>query len=250
MWMYRSSVTPLKKSKKMKRFIRIATALAIATIMLSSCLKDTVVMYNYSSMGSLKGGVFTSDDGDIIEIVENQTNLDLAKDQSRIYVVMDILSRVEGTENKFTSSIKGWEIPTTKSGIDRSTAATELRTDPVSIHQAWLGGGYINALIIYPFKKDSKVEHDINLVIDRESAAKDTLFLSLSHDAKGEVFNIETNNEGFVLGSSYYSFVVDQIKTTRYKYLCFEWDWYETDDYGNPYPGHDRHYKQAIKLAE
>lgn len=231
---------------KMKRFITVTAALAAAAAVLASCLKDeNIVAYNYTTIGSISGSVFHGDGGETIDIVEKEFSSAL-EDEERVVAVFDVLERLSDVENHFTGRLKSYTLPLVKNSIHRSSVTEPLGSDPIGFRQPWISGGYLNLVFSYPYRPSSEVKHEINLVVEKESAARDTLYLTICHDAGGET--LESGIPSLQLGSGYASFVVDELKEHSYKALTFEWNWYETDTYGNPFTNEPRHYKESLML--
>ena len=213
-----------------------------------SCKKDPTLQYNNLTMGNVTEGVFTSDQGNIFNVVEQDMacygRLDTMK---RAIILCDVLNQITGgQENEYdvrltamypvrvkdiildgkvediTPNAKENSGESTEEGTDEGTDQNVYREDPVTISQVWISGGYINMYVTLPYKQSSKTIHEINLI---KIETKDGYAFRLVHNANGETMTDSTMYD-FVEGGGYFSFPISSIITEEEARVRFEWKWY------------------------
>ena len=210
-----------------------------------SCKKDTTLQYNNITMGNVTEGIFTSDQGNIFNVVEQDKacygKLDTMK---RAIILCDVLNKTTGgMENEYDvkltamsqvrikdivldGKIEDSTAPNAEENTGESTAEgadqNVYREDPVNISQVWISGGYINMYVTLPFKQSSKTIHEINLL---KMETKDGYAFRLVHNANGETMTDSTMYD-FVQGGGYFSFPISSIITEDAARVSFEWKWY------------------------
>lgn len=213
-----------------------------------SCKKDSTLQYNNLTMGNVTEGLFTSDQGNIFNVVEQDRacygRLDTMK---RAIILCDVLNKTTGgLENEYdvrltamspvrvkdiildgkvediTPNAKENSGESTEEGTDEGTDQNVYREDPVTISQVWISGGYINMYVKLPYKQSSKTIHEINLI---KIETKDGYAFRLVHNANGETMTDSTMYD-FVEGGSYFSFPISSIITEEEARVRFEWKWY------------------------
>ena len=141
-----------------------------------SCKKDTTLQYNNLTMGNVTEGLFTSDQGNIFNVVEQDRacygRLDTMK---RAIILCDVLNKTTGgQENEYdvrltamspvkvkdiilddkvediTPNAKENSVESTEEGTDEGNDQNVYREDPVTISQVWISGGYINMYVTLP----------------------------------------------------------------------------------------------------
>ena len=78
----------------------IAIAAGLTVLAAASCSKDDTIRYNNATMGNVVNGKFTSDQGNIFNVVEQNCagKLDTMK---RAFVICDVLSQSEGSTTEY-----------------------------------------------------------------------------------------------------------------------------------------------------
>lgn len=215
-----------------------------------SCKKDTTLQYNNLTMGNVTEGLFTSDQGNIFNVVEQDRacygRLDTMK---RAIILCDVLNKTTGgQENEYDvrltamSPVKVKDIildgkveditpnakensgESTEEGTDEGNDQNVYREDPVTISQVWISGGYINMYVTLPYKQSSKTIHEINLI---KIETKDGYAFRLVHNANGETMTDSTMYD-FVEGGGYFSFPISSIITEDEADVRIVWKWYRT----------------------
>lgn len=213
-----------------------------------SCKKDPTLQYNNLTMGNVTEGVFTSDQGNIFNVVDQSCygRLDTMK---RAIILCDVLNKTTGgLENEYdvrltamspvrvkdiildgkvediTSSAEENNGESTEEGTDEGADQNVYREDPVTVSQVWISGGYINMYVTLPYKQSSKTIHEINLV---KTETKDGYEFRLVHNANGETMTDSTMYD-FVEGGGYFSFPISSIITEDEADVRIVWKWYRT----------------------
>ena len=226
----------------MKYIFRIVIAALAASLFLTSCKKDDTIRYNNVTMGNFVDGKFVSDQGNEFTIVENLSGTEI-NNISRAIMQCDVLKKVEGTENGYEVRVHILSKVLDKKPVEKVAAAEDpekLVTDPITIQQLWISGGYINMYVLfeiqtYPEKPEKK--HMVNLVFNQEEIGKGTYNLELRHNAFGETLSAakdEEKEDGSVqvqsseliqwgLAGSYVSFPISELITEQKATLKLYW---------------------------
>lgn len=207
----------------------IAAFLCLAAV---SCKKDNTIQYNNATMGNVVNGTFTSDQGNIFNVAEQNCTgrLDTMK---RAFVICDVLNKTaNGADNEYDIRLNALASVLTKDIVAVGAEAAEevYVEDPVHIEYLWISGGYINVYVMMPFKVGSKTAHMINLV-QQPSENEGQYVLRLCHNAYGETMT-ETNSHEFVLGGGYVSFPINTIMQEEEADLKIKWKWYQSTGAG------------------
>ena len=177
------------KKEKMKRITKVIIAIAagITALAAASCTKDNTIRYNNATMGNVVNGKFTSDQGNIFNVIE-QTCQGKLDTMERAFVICDILNNTEGTENQYDVRLNYLASVLTKNAILGSgiTEENELTNDPILLQTYWVSGGYTNIYLAVPVAVDSKVKHTINFIYDDAEQTEGTYTFSIRHDNNGE----------------------------------------------------------------
>ena len=176
-----------------KSIIIIATG--ILAIAATSCKKDDTIRYNNATMGNVVNGIFTSDQGNIFNVVE-QTCPGKLDTMKRAFVICDVLSEKAGTENEYEVRLNYISSVLTKDAIFTSSLTKEMVNDPIVLQSYWVSGGYLNIYFAIPVVSDSKVVHYINFEYeDNASEAEGTYTITVEavdtaiHGVEAEVEN-------------------------------------------------------------
>ena len=176
----------------MKLTGKVITLIISAAAALASCAKDDTIRYNNLTMGNIENGVFTSDQGNIFTVVENNSKGKL-EDMKRAIVLCDVLKKVDGKSNEYEIRLNDMAEVFVKAPITAAEAATDpdkTVEDPICIDQCWISGGYLNLYIMYNQKSGSTQKHMINLVLDESASSTGKYELSLRHNSFGD--NLES----------------------------------------------------------
>ncbi len=200
----------------MRKMIFALVGLATLLVSANSCKKDTTIRYSNETMGNVVNGIYTTDQGNIFNIVEQGCpgKIDTMK---RVYTVSDVIRKTaEGEENEYDIRLHYIIEPLDKPMVIKSEATEEeleeIGDDPIDLVRGWFSGGYINIIFQTEFKKDSKVKHFINLVVDDSKTEDGKLFLELRHNAYGETnAGLSSSNRDIIIGSSLATFPISNI---------------------------------------
>lgn len=214
------------KDMKIQSKLHIILAAALMCLGAASCKKDTTIMYENLTMGNVTDGIFTSDQGNIFNVVEYEGNLyeELLKTE-RAYTLCDILRKtVGGQDNEYDVRLNAMARVLAKDIVTLEDEKTEeiLKEDPIDIKYCWFSGGYLNLYIEFPVKAGSETSHKINLI--QQETLEDYRF-RLTHNAYGET---RENNPGvtFITGGGYVSFPINKVIKENNAEILLEWTWY------------------------
>lgn len=198
---------------------------AIVSSAAVSCQKDDTLYYNNLTMGNVVDGRFVSDQGNIFNIVEQTCEGEIEK-MTRAIVLCDVLNETDGAEKEYDVKMTNLRSVLEKNPVHISQATSEeiAVIDPVNIEELWYSGGYINMLISFFAKTDSKVEHEINLVYDKNEDGSYTF--NLRHNADGELATVDNVSVMRQVGA-YVSFPLKDAVPENEAVLKFRWNWYE-----------------------
>ncbi|MBO5498557.1 MAG: hypothetical protein J5990_04090 [Bacteroidales bacterium] len=209
----------------MKRLTKafIVIAAGIAAIAAASCSKDNTIRYNNATMGNVANGKFTSDQGNIFNVIEQtcQGKLDTMK---RAFIICDVLNNTEGIEGEYDVRLNYLAPVLTKEALPASGITEENKpaNDPILLRNHWISGGYINILLAVPIVVDSKITHTINFIYEDNAQSDGAYTFTISHDCNGEVFN-ETNESRIEFAYAYVSTPVASIIKEKDARIILKW---------------------------
>lgn len=195
---------------------------AILALSATSCNNDETLMYNNSTLGNYIDGTYTSDQGNIFNIVSQECSGRIDT-MYRVLTVCDVLNRTEGgKENEYDVRVTFMKEILVK---DIVTLGTEVEEevkveDPINIENIWLSGGYINMIISFPFK-DVSISHMINLV-QQESEEAGTYSFRLTHNAFEDAIK-DNIAVGYGVSGGYVSFPINSLMTEEEAILNITW---------------------------
>jgi hypothetical protein len=112
----------------------------------------------------------------------------------RVLVNFEILSDKEANKNIYEVSVNGFYNLLSKPVVresfilqDEQARRDSIGNDPFNDVFAWFGGDYINIDFEVFHSNYSDVKHMINLIYDDTRSSSDTLYLTLRHNAYGEL---------------------------------------------------------------
>jgi hypothetical protein len=190
----------------MKRIILNLGLGLLMVFMFSSCLDDKNDMY--VSYGVIRNVVSNSnyeiltDKGNTLMVTKSNTSQEIA-DGKRVMVNFEILSDKKKSEKEYEVKVNGFynllSKPLVKESFileDETARRDSIGDDPfIDIH-AWFGGDYININVETYYEEFSNQKHMINLVYNDTIASADTLYLTLYHNAYGEVPGLRSLYKG------------------------------------------------------
>lgn len=210
--------------KKTSRLI-IWAAAGIMALCAAACQKDDTLRYNNATMGNLVNGTFISDQGNILNVVDQACTgkLDTMK---RAFIVCDVLKSTEGVSNGYDVRLNYISHVLTKDALLSTELKDSLANDPLILSDLWISGGYINMYLIIPVNKDSHIKHMINLVHDQEGGKSGEYDFLLRHDASGEILKEDNTSNDMVLAGAYVSFPVSSLIKEDTATINVKWNSY------------------------
>ena len=147
----------------MKKFLIL---FAVALIGMSACNvdpKDEFIIYNDTELCSIVDGKIITDNGLTYEIVENNTEANLAE-YNRAIIVCDILKLNE--DGSYQINLKSITKIQIKDYTDASTLPEGVIPTgyPVSPQSIWFSGGYLNVGFSFYLKVNSSTVHNIDII--------------------------------------------------------------------------------------
>ena len=195
---------------------KILLATFAALIALTSCKEDPTLYYNNVTMGNIDGDYIVSDQGNTFEITEDLVKIDLSKfEYGRVILSCDVLKEIG--DKRYSIRLTNIASVLTKPVVDANSITSETDKvnvdNPIIIKDLWYGGGYINMLLQFAVKSDSKIAHLINLVYNgvetNDEGLKNYTF-SLRHNAFGEI-PTEDDVENYTSSYGYVSFPIAEL---------------------------------------
>jgi hypothetical protein len=206
--------------------INKATSILTAVILglsAMSCNNDETLLYNNTTLGNYVDGTYTSDQGNIFNIVSQECK-DKIDTMYRALTICDVLKKTEGgKENEYDVHMTFMMEILVK---DIIALGTELEDDvkvedPINIERLWISGGYINMIISFPFK-DASVKHMVNLV-QQESGEAGTYSFRLTHNAFEDAIK-DGEVAGYEVSGGYISFPINSLMKEEEATLKISWN--------------------------
>lgn len=209
----------------------MAAMLGAATV---SCQKDDTIQYDNPTMGNIVDGTFTSDQGNIFNVVE-QNCLGRLDTMKRAFVVCDVLKKTAGgADNEYDVRINQIANVLVKNAVPAEEADEETMVeDPVHIEYIWISGGYINMFVMFPIRTEGSGSHMINLVYEgeiSETPAKDgvgSYRFTLRHNSFGDKIDHESSYQ-YVLSGGYVSFPMSTFISEDKANIRIDWLWHKS----------------------
>ena len=162
-----------------------------------SCLNDNEdirvsygVIQNVHSSNNYE---ILTDKGNTLKVTKSQTIHTIENDK-RVLVNFEVLSDKESNKKIYEVSVNGFYNLLSKPVVyesfilqDEEARRDSIGNDPFSQIYAAFGGNFINIDFKVLHANYSNVKHMINLVYDDTRADADTIYLTLYHNAYGEV---------------------------------------------------------------
>lgn len=219
-----------KNTLKIMRKIILGLTAALFVLTAASCSKDNTIRYNNASMGNVVNGQLVSDQGNILNVVEQscQGKIDTMQ---RVFMVCDILSKTAESEYDVRMHYLTEVLTKTPLAMSEVTDEKLLKDDPLLLTDLWISGGYINIYMTVPIIESSKKKHHINLVYDNTVQKDGEHTFHIHHNADGEVLSDDiVNNSNMKLAGAYVSFrIADLIKENSAK-LKIRWCSYKAEN--------------------
>ncbi len=204
----------------------IGLAAAIAGLAAVSCnkIEDNTLRYDNITMGNIVDGVFTSDQGNVFNVVEQTCAGDL-NEMERAFIICDVLKRTGEEKNEFDIRLNYIADVLTKDAVPVSEIENieTYMNDAVILQGLWISGGYINMYLAIPIKRSNGEVHELNLLHEKKGNVYE---FQIRHDAKGEVLKLNGDNSDMVLANAYASFPVSEIITEEKANMRVIWNAY------------------------
>ena len=185
------------KNSFMKRNVFLVSFVLLSLCMFFSCLDDnenTYVSYgvirNFNSTNNYE--IFT-DKGNTLVVTKTGSS-QFIENGKRVLVNYSILSDKDKDKKVYEVSVNGFYNLLSKALVyesfilqDEEVRRDSIGNDPFNRLYAGFGGEYINIAFDFWFDSYSNQTHLINLVYDDIRADADTIYLTLYHNAYGEV---------------------------------------------------------------
>lgn len=212
----------------MKIITRTIIFIIAAVAALTSCKQDDTLQYNNITMGNVVNGTFTSDQGNIFNVVEKNCD-GILENMKRAIISCDVLKKVDGTDNVYDIRLNQMAEVLTKSPISKETADADTTTateDPIGFENIWISGGYINMYAVIEVKSLGTMQkHLVNLVLDEKESEKGKYVFILRHNSFGE--SIVHGATGISLSGNYVSFPITDIIKEDSAEITIKWKWYK-----------------------
>ena len=213
----------------MKILNRTLIFLTAAVAALTSCKQDETLQYNNLTMGNITAGTFTSDQGNIFNVVEKNCTGNI-EEMDRAIILCDVLKKVEGTDNVYDIRLNQLAEVLAKKHVTKTVADADADMsveDPVSIQDMWISGGYINMYVVFEVKTlGSMTKHLVNLVLDEKESASGKYEFTLRHNSFGE--SLTHNATGVTLAGSYVSFPISEFIKENSADITVKYKWYKS----------------------
>lgn len=211
----------------------IYLAAMLAASLVTSCEKDNTLQYNNATMGNIVNGVFISDQGNKFNVVETNWPEGFMN-MNRAFILCDVLNKTAGgADNEYDVRLNQVAKVVTKDAVYHDDVTAEMMIqDPVHIESAWISGGYINMLIMFPSKAGSSTSHLINLVheggmIDQATNEEipGTYRFTLRHNSNGDKITPPQIID-YVMAGGYVSFPLNSYIREKEADFSIEWTWH------------------------
>lgn len=216
----------------MRNFCTIVTAALIA-LCTASCINigNTAIVYGYNTYATVeKDLTLTDDEGNILHPSE-ESQLD-GKEGKRLYIVCNVMDKVEGTDNEYNIEIQyGYEVTSKEPVMSGSADEETLGNDPVLVSGFAASAGYINMEARLEYVKDSGVKHSLDLVVDETKTDADTLWLEIRHDANGESVLSDPPAKSPTTGLALASFPIHKI-VKEGQVIAIRYNWFKVGTEG------------------
>ncbi|MDR0699457.1 MAG: hypothetical protein LBG28_09630 [Tannerella sp.] len=134
-----------------------------------------------------------TDKGNTLAVTKSYTSQTIENDK-RVLVNYEILSDKDKNKKIYEVKVNGYYNLLSKPLVNESFILQEeevrrdsIGNDPFVNVSAWFGGNYINIDFNILYEQNVNKKHMINLIYDDIQAAADTIYLTLRHNAYGEV---------------------------------------------------------------
>ena len=216
----------------MKKLIVTIWAFAAVFLLLAGCTKKDSVTYSGLEAGTIRSGIFTTDNGVKMNVVGNDGKFDVTSDRR---VLVDYTTHAGMDAKRIDIDVNGlWDaidVPVTF----MQTFPKNAVDTPVRISDAWFNAGYLNILASIEAKDISK-----HVLLAACIASADGITLRLFHDGSAEP-SVDSGN----VQDIFLCVPMDSV-TDAYEHSCqdigktpvfpvsvlMQWTWYALDEKG------------------
>ena len=181
----------------MKRNVLKLSVGLLSLVAFFSCLNDNEDIYvSYGviqNVNSSNNYEILTDKGNILKVTKSHT-IHSIENEKRVLVNFEIVSEKESSKKIYEVNVNGFYNLLSKPVVYESfiLQSEEVRrdsigNDPFTQIDFGFGGNYINIDFKVLHQNYSDIKHMINLVYDDTRADADTIYLTLYHNAYGEV---------------------------------------------------------------
>jgi hypothetical protein len=181
----------------MKKNVLNACLGLLSVFLFFSCLDDDDDIYvsygviqNTTSRDNYE---ILTDKGNTLVVTKSYTSAAI-EDGKRILANYEILSDKDKSKKVYEVKVNGFYHLLSKPVVnesfileDEEARRDSIGNDPFNVVDAWFGGDYINIDFNLFYSRNSNEKHMINLIYDDTQATADTIYLTLRHNAYGEV---------------------------------------------------------------
>jgi len=181
----------------MKRNVLFVCLGLMSLFVFVACLGDNEEVYvSYGvirNVNSSNDYEILTDKGNTLKVSKSYTDQTVENDK-RVLVNFEVLSDKDRNKHIYEVQVNGFYNLLSKDVVyesfiveDEQVRRDSIGNDPFINIAAAFGGNYINIDFSLYYKYNSDVKHLINLVYDDTQATADTIYLTLYHNAYGEV---------------------------------------------------------------
>lgn len=199
----------------MKLIRTFALPLMLACATLTSCLKSEYSFTGYVTFVNIVDEThFIEDGGSEFLITENATDSDYMKIASKRMIINCDLLNLDNPRSVKLNAYKAIDVKTPLLSKNLTKDYVNTHADSLYVGNWFLSANgddwYVTVAMSVPKLKDSKVEHEIDLVYDSAST-KDQIDFILCHNANGDVYTKDTKDDEKAAEVTYISFKVKDL---------------------------------------
>jgi len=229
----------------------------LSVFLLFSCLDDSGddvyvsygVIQNVNSSNDYE--IFT-DNGNTLVVTKSQTTQEI-EEGKRVLVSFGILSDENKSKNMYEVRVNGFYFLLSKPVVNESFILQDeehrrdsIGNDPFNAIRTWYGGDFVNIDFEVFHSPDMNKKHMVNLIYDDVRVDTDTIYLTLRHNAFGEV---PGKVNGLYRGIGRCSFKVADLLPQGITSMPIKITWTEYDGGGYGNVAKERSKSEVFKLG-
>ena len=205
--------------------------MTIAVIFSSiACDKENSSILTCGSMGFVSGeSQIVTDEGQTF-IITGGKEMPETEFGTRVYAQVTLTECLSEPEKIFNAKLLGLSIPACSAPVDGSSDNEANRwDDAISVADAWLSGGYLNANCSWIGIRDSRTEQKTALIYN--GTDRDTVFFSIVHNSMKEgLYPDSTNKQNLVIiRNKLVTFPIQELLPGRNVTIKLMWKWHRND---------------------